>query len=1399
MNKITKIAKFFGLLAIIGVSQNAGAAEITAVDFYGKVLGQVISTGMVVGPSGENIGSITADSFVVNGSGEIIGGVIPQGIVIGNDNKLLGKIYGDGIVRSFTGKDLGKALPNGLVVNGNFDIIGTILFPGLIYSDEGLIVGRMTGSGSYTDLDGRELGFVSANGYAYRREGTDFVIDGRLMSSKMVVSLDGKFMGSIAPSGKVIDFEGKELGNIHANGFVYSAEGKVIGRIVASGFAFDLNGKYLGFVSYNGAVMDRDKEIARYRADGNIVDSEGKVIGTVVSAAATANDKAGKYLGRVLPTGNVVKGSDVVGKIGARGNVYNDKGEQIGNIVSLGPVYNALGKLKGESLSNGTVVSLGGSNIGYMIGSYAFDTNGLMLGSLNQNKIAFSSTNTPLGVVGVSGTISNGAEKNSVSPYGYIYNSDGKISGQCMNIQPTYSLAGSLYSYIAPDGNLYRGLENVKLTMNGILMNKNGYAGSTVSSYFNVGFSAPLGFETADNIILNDKGDKTYKVIPQNYVVPYVGDEDQSVMPVVGYSGNDVVAVSIGGDLLGYADNQGNVTDLNRNVYGKVINDGYVTDNSNSVTGRLLPFGSVINDKCNVIGVVNGNGDVVNVREIIIGRMITNGQVISDVGSYTGYTVWEKGLIDFDGNYSGVVVNGSGMDYEGRNIGCINRQGVIVDGDKHWKYGVIRQTPVIDSENQIIGQILADGTVADAKSKIIGYVQPNGNVVSKSKKTLGQAMRYKVAFNNENHFIGMVQNSGAVMGQNGEVAGWVNFDGSVVDKGETIGYALYDFYVYDNNFTVYGYLTKDGVVLSSVGSKLGEIEHGFVVNRNGEVVARGNRDYTIRDASLNTVGELALDGNVVDYEGKNVGYLAENGVIKNSAGDAVAQAYLLQYYTPTIKPTVQEEDWADRRKVGIQEEVIKTEKPKNQEQTIKEKISDMSRRIIGIALSPDGDILGDIYEDNTVFDSSGKQVGYRTPDGVIIDMDYNPIGIEEIKKTSADTMFIPAGAFGNGNAYGIGSHPSNLGPGGGYGQGERYSPERVQVLSQLQQRRRSGFAVGSLGKVDMKDMASFTGYEEDGWWPNKNISSWRVDMSEMILQDKPIPAVLSRSVYASDNMGENVPVTAIVERNIYAEDGRNIIIPAGSRAIGALGGTNSTGGNSGGAVKIGITWRRLIRPDGSQFLFSNAQTADAQGRAGAIGYLDEQLLKKYATPLMTTMLESATSYLMAAGNGESTSDGTTTTSSKSKAADDARENFLQQMGQIFEDIVREKANIRAVTYIPAGTRIIIFPNEDLWLNSIERSKKKSSSGKDDEGGGGGNNGLTEKNPNSRRTSGGGAVAYDGTMDESVAPATSLTESSPNANRRRQQAPTGTAPASTLRQSAPVNRSNQETSAVPDLL
>ena len=46
------------------------------------------------------------------------------------------------------------------------------------------------------------------------------------------------------------------------------------------------------------------------------------------------------------------------------------------------------------------------------------------------------------------------------------------------------------------------------------------------------------------------------------------------------------------------------------------------------------------------------------------------------------------------------------------------------------------------------------------------------------------------------------------------------------------------------------------------------------------------------------------------------------------------------------------------------------------------------------------------------------------------------------------------------------------------------------------------------------------------------------------------------------------------------------------------------------------------------------------------------------------------------------------------------------MNVIFEDIMQRKANIRSVTYVPAGTRIIIFPNEDMWLNDEKRAKER---------------------------------------------------------------------------------------------
>ena len=1398
MNNIIKLILLFCGLNF-AYAKDSVSAEITAVDFNGKVLGQVISSGMVISSEGENIGYITADSLIINDTGKIIGGILPQGIVIGYDNKLLGKIHSDGIVRTFAGKELGRGLPNGLVINNKDELIGSILFPGLIYSDDGTVVGRMTGIGTYTDLDGQDIGFVSAGGYAYRKNGDNYIIDGRLISSKMVVSNEGKFLGSIAPSGEVIDFEGKKVGNIHANGYAYDEGGRIVGKVVVSGYVFDVNGVYLGLVSYNGVVINANgEEIGHYRSDGNVVDDNGKIIGYTINFSASVSDTRGRYIGRVTPEGIVIKGSEIIGKIGAKNYVYNESGELIGQVIKTGPVFDVLGNLKGESMPSGSLITVSGSSIGHTINNYAFDTNGLMIGGLNKDLIGINTYNKSLGIAGANGTVSDGGEKNLISPFGYLLNTEKKIVGAGLPICPLYSLEGNLYSDIKPEGNLYRGADSVTLTPNGTAIGKDGFAGSQLnySFVFNQQGNS-LGYMMNNNTIMNENGDIAYKLTPENYAVSTIGQSETNVMPISGYAGKNTVALSVSGDLLGYTDNKGQVIDLGGNTKGKVVYGNYIVDNSGSVIGKTSPFMSVQNDKCDVIGVMNGHGDIINSREVIVGRILPNGQAISDVGSYLGYGINAKGLIDFDGNFRGIVNNGTGLDYLGNNIGCINRKGIITDDGNKWKYGIIIQDAVIDFDNNIIGQIQADGSAVNSKNVIIGYMQPNGNVVSKSKKSLGNVMRYKVAFDEQNKFLGLVKNSGAVINEKGEDVGRVLFDGSVASGSEIIGYALYDFYAYDENFAVYGHFTKDGTVLSSVGSRLGTLDHGFAIDRNGKPVARGNRDYTIRDISRNAIGEIGLDGNVIDYENQNAGYLSDDGSIKNSAGDVIAQAYPLQYYSARNLSFGNQKDeyWADNKKVGVQDErQIGTQGRGN---GIVSNIKDLSKKIIGIALSPDGDVIGDIYEDNTVRDANGVQKGFRTSDGIIVDMDYNPIGIEELKRTSAESMFVPAGTFGNGNAYGIGSQPTNLGPGGGYGQGERYDPARAQALSELQQMRRKNISVKPISSNF--EVSNFTGYEEDGWpGIQKNISSWRVDMSEMILEDKPIPAVLARSVYASESFSENVPVTAIVERNVYAEDGRNIIIPAGSRAIGAVSGSGAnSGGNSGSAVKIGISWKRIIRPDGAQFLLTSAQTADAQGRAGAIGYLDQQLLKKYTMPLMNTVVTSALTYMTAVSGGTTTSsNGTTTQDDKAQAADQARQNFLDNMDQMFQDMLNDKTKIKAVTYVPAGTRIIIFPNEDLWLNNEKRNiERKGAEIESNE------TGLTSENTDARAgtistgsSGGGNKVEYDEEYEEEVAPASLTTSNPTNANtrKRRQNA----VPATTQQQSAP---SNNDIGSVPELM
>lgn len=1412
----------------------AAAIEITAIDFNGDLIGKVIPDGKVVSLDNQLIGNVTADSLIVNFDGELIGGVIPQGIAIGNDNKLLGKVSNDGSVRLASGKIVGKVLPNGLVVDDYFNVLGAVLFPGLIYSDDGKTVGRLTGDGLYTNLQGQQIGFVSPDGYAYRKVGNDYLLDGRLISSKMVISLDGAFIGSVSPGGNVTDFEAQTIGFVKANGYVYNENNQIIGQIVRSGFAFDNNGKYIGFVTYNGEVVNKDDLVGRMRADGRIADAKGEIIGFAVDLAATATDLEGRYLGRIMPGGSLAQAREVVGQVGPRGTVINKDGKIIGRLVNAGPVFNFRGALRAHALKSGAVISLEGTPLGNVRANLAYDNNGLVFGATLNNELVIAPGGKSLGMSGINASVMDGSERKFVSPFGFLFSSDGVLSGSTMTLAPVYNLTGAVIAYMMPNGSMYnKGVVALgRLTEAGINIDeRNRILGRNIAADY--AFSAAgelLGILSETNMVL-DKGLKPKaKILPDNSVVKAGKNTEVNFNPQVGTASDQHLVLGVTGSLFGYADIDGAVRNPAGRVAGKVVDGGLVIDNSGLPVGETSGYKAVVDGDCALLGVVTPQGDIRNYRETFIGRMLWNGQAVSETGAVIGYQVIPGSVIDFNGNIQGTISpSGQVMAYGGELLGCIDKRGKLRNADGEIIGGQTEFYPVMNVNGVFIGRTVLDGTVVNEANEFIGYMQPNDNVNSKTGVPVGQLFKYRFAFDNDNNFLGRVGSDARVFNAKNEEVGKVEFGGAVLKDDKNIGYALYDMYVYDNDANVIGYITRDGNVLTVNGRKLGRIDKGFLINGENKVAGRGNRDFYIRNQNNVVLGELELNGSLVDSANHVIGSLKDNGRILDSNGNVLAIAKPLQYYSLLKELTeaeaarlAAEKAEAERLAaeqaaaagnyvigddgylrdangniigrilpdgtvvdlngnvighinengefVGLDGKVRgKTSKDgyvvgddgylrdangniigrvlpdgtvvdlngnvighinENGEfvgldgkvmgkvngggadwyskpvqigaipeiGVVGEEEMKKYRKSLGIALTPDGEYLGDIMDDGSVVDKKGNVVGKKMPDGLIIDDDGTLIGIEEVKKPDSSGMFVPAGTFGPGGAYGTGMGAGgNLGPGGGFGPGERYDPQRAAALAAAQNQRRQAMSVGKISSGIRPE--SFDGYQKN--WDEqgiaKAVSSWRVNLSEMIFADKPIPAVIARSIDSNNP----TPVTAFVERNVYAEEGRNVVIPAGSRLMGTLGGLTAGTETTSSSAKVQITWERLIRPDGSLFVFQGI-TGDAQGRGGALGYLDQQLFKKYTLPIMTTALTSYTSYIMAPKDDDDSS--SDTESPRQQAANDARQNFLQDMNRIFEQILADKTNIKPLTYVPAGTRIIVYPNIDLWLRTPERDE-----------------------------------------------------------------------------------------------
>ncbi len=1290
----------------------ASAQDITAVDFGGQPIGKVIPDGTAINFQNEIIGQLSADGFVLNSKGQIVGGIVPQGFAVGNDYKYLGKVNTDGSVRLPSGKIAGRVLPSGLVVDDLHEIVGAVLSSGIVYDDLGKAVGRVAGNGQYVNLNGQNIGFVSPLGYAYRETETGFVLEGRLLSSKMVVNLEGQFIGSVAPGGIVSDFDGAMIGRIHANGFVYNSSNQILGRTVKTSYAFDNYGQYIGLVSYSGEVFNDGKVVAKLRADNQIVDLKGNVTGFALDLNSVALDQSGKYLGYLVPGGRIVKAqNEQVGFVGPRKKVFDSDGNIIGEIASTGPIFDYLGRLTAEAVPNGQVFSFEGSSLGFMKNNLAFDYTGSLIGAVLEPSLVLNDKQEILGLTGISSDFIQNSQKYKLSPLGYVYTLDQILTGQIVSLAPSFDENGQLFGYIGVNGNVI-GLDSeaFKIDNSGLVISAQNdiKARQIKPAYAFLHDTKEKTNLAQNNIFYNQKRQPVAKIVPEYKIVPTDEKNKNLLMPVVGlaYPENGVI-LNVKGDMVGYANAQGQVVEAG-GVAGKINDAGLAVSHKNAFLGEQVPFNAVVNGNCAPVGIVGTKGEVRNGRDNILGKILLNGQTVSEVGQYVGYQVKLGPVYDFNSQFLGTV-NQSGfvLDENKQKVGCLTWNGRLYQENGTFQAALAEPVPAMSFSNQILGRINLKNQLINQEGVSAGHVLPDGTILDAKEKPVGLSFRYRFAFDRDNNFMGYVADDGQAFDDQNNFIGKVTHDGLLVLKGKPVGYALYDLYIYDDNNKTIGYLTNNSTVMSFAGTKLGKADRGFLVSKEGVLIGRGHRDYFVRDRQNNVIGELDLTGNVTAHDGQVIGSISGSGDVRDQTGKLLATAKPLQYYVVTSRKS---EQWATMPEqsssmlddVRIEPIVVSGDSDVN--------LPSYTQKVIGVVLSPDGAYLGDLLETGDVIDPNTGEIIGRNDEGLVTDRDGNIIGTVEketdetkrlrvgaIQKPSGQvpsTIFLPP------DAYGTSSVPSNLGPGGGFGPGERYDPVRSRMLAAAQNARQQDVRVGKLSST--VNPSSITGWQDN--WDNADyaLSSWRVDMSEMILADKPIPAVLARTIMDSGGASD-VPVTAIVERNVYAEDGRNIVIPAGSRVMGESSG-GATGSSGGGAVRTEITWRRLIRPDGSAFEFSAAKTGDAQGRGGALGYLDERLLERYTAPIATSLMSSALAYVTASGQTTTSSDGNTVQDSKAQASNDARQNFLSQMDFIFNDLVQRKMEINSVTYVPAGTRLIIYPKVDLWLRTADREQ-----------------------------------------------------------------------------------------------
>lgn len=202
------------------------------------------------------------------------------------------------------------------------------------------------------------------------------------------------------------------------------------------------------------------------------------------------------------------------------------------------------------------------------------------------------------------------------------------------------------------------------------------------------------------------------------------------------------------------------------------------------------------------------------------------------------------------------------------------------------------------------------------------------------------------------------------------------------------------------------------------------------------------------------------------------------------------------------------------------------------------------------------------------------------------------------------------------------------------------------------------------------------------------------DLSVTITQGKVLDAVLETPI----NTNYQGPIRAIVSRDAYSDKGSNILIPKGSRLIGAL-----KGGYSPGMTRVMIDWSRIIMPSGYDVAISGSPGISPSGMIGVEGYIDRQFLETLGTTAMLSVINIAMAKIIedkfkiqpSTTIDQTGTNGNIKTSTNLTPTQQTAQNELQNLSDATTNWLKQNFVPTPYIVIDQGTRVKVFVNQDI--------------------------------------------------------------------------------------------------------